>query len=77
MATAVVKGPCRYSSDADDQFYGLRIIILLNLSIRYQYFAIQSFINDSARTWIIKDSHKNWYFPSFSNLTFQACRNQP
>ena len=76
-ATAVVKGQCRCSSDADVQFYGFQINILFNLSIIYQYFAIQSFIDDSARTTIIKHSRKNWYFPLFSKLTFQACRNGP
>ena len=67
VATAVVKGQCRCSADADVRFYGFQINILFNLSITYQYFSMQSFRDDSAGIWIIKHSLKNWYFPlSFS-----------
>ena len=58
-ATAVVKEQCRCSADADVQFYGFQINIHFNLSIKYQYFSMKSFIDDSARTWIIKHSQKN------------------
>ena len=43
MATAVVKGQCRRSSDADVQFYGFEINILFNLSIIYQYINVSLF----------------------------------
>ena len=49
VATAVVKGQCRCSSDADVQFYSFQINILFNLSMIYQYFSMQSFRDDSAR----------------------------
>ena len=60
-----LKGQCRRSSDADVQFYSFQINILFNLSIIYQYFSMQSFRDYSERIWIIKYSHKNWYFLLF------------